>query len=97
MRPGQIERRTHDYTPMEPSCSRLWTPRPARSSSGRYPRHRGGEFLSFLREIEGHVPPELGARLIMDNDATYKTPTIRKWLGARPRSHVHFTRPPALG
>ena len=59
-----------------------------------YPRHRGREFLS---EIERHVPPELEARLIMDNDATHKTPTIRKWLGAQPRSHVHFTRPPALG
>ena len=31
-------------------------PRPARSSSGRYPRHRGREFLRFLREIERHVP-----------------------------------------
>ena len=59
-----------------------------------YPRHRGREFLS---EIERHVPPELEARLIMDNDATHKTPTIRKWLGAQPRSDVHFTRPPALG
>jgi hypothetical protein len=82
---------------MEPFCSRLWTTRPARSSSGRYPRRRGREFLSFLSEIERHVPPELEARLIMDNDATHKTPTIRKWLGAQPRSHVHFTRPPALG
>jgi len=27
-----------------------------------YPRHRGREFLSFLREIERHVPPELEAR-----------------------------------
>jgi hypothetical protein len=81
----------------EPSCSRLWTPRPARSSSGRYPRHRGREFLSFLCEIERHVPPELGARLIMDNDATHKTPTIRKWLGAQPRSHVHFTDRQLLG
>jgi hypothetical protein len=78
---------------MEPSCSRLWTRRPARSSLC-YPRHRGREFLS---EIERHVPPELEARLIMDNDATHKTPTIRKWLGAQPRSDVHFTRPPALG
>ena len=30
-------------------------------------------------------------RLIMDNYATHKTPAIRKWLGARPRWHVHFT------
>ena len=56
-----------------------------------YPRHRGREFLSFLREIERNVPPELEVRLIMDNYATHKTPAIRKWLGARPRWHVHFT------
>jgi DDE superfamily endonuclease len=56
-----------------------------------YPRHRGGEFLSFLREIERNVPPQLEVRLIMDTYATHKTPAIRKWLGARPRWHVHFT------
>ena len=27
----------------------------------------------------------------MDNYATHKTEPIRKWLGARPRWHVHFT------
>jgi hypothetical protein len=27
----------------------------------------------------------------MDNYATHKTPAIRKWLGSRPRWHVHFT------
>jgi hypothetical protein len=56
-----------------------------------HPRHRGREFLSFLREIERNVPPELEVRLIMDNYGTHKTPAIRKWLGARPRWHVHFT------
>ena len=56
-----------------------------------YPRHRGREFLSFLREIERNVPPNLDVRLIMDNYATHKTPAIRKWLDARPRWHVHFT------
>jgi hypothetical protein len=56
-----------------------------------YPRHRGREFLSFLREIERNVPPELEVRLIMDNYATHKTQAIRKWLGARSRWHVHFT------
>jgi hypothetical protein len=46
-----------------------------------YPRHRGREFLSFLREIERNVPSDLDVRLIMDNYATHKTPAIRKWLG----------------
>jgi transposase len=56
-----------------------------------YPRHRRRKFLSFLHEIERNVPPELEVRLIMNNAATDKTPAIRKWLGARPRWHVHFT------
>ena len=56
-----------------------------------YPRHRGREFLSFLREIERNVPRGLDVHLVMDNSATHKTPAIRKWLGSRPRWHVHFT------
>jgi transposase len=56
-----------------------------------YPRHRGSEFLSFLREIERNVPRGLDVHLVMDNYAAHKTQPIRKWLGARPRWHVHFT------
>jgi transposase len=56
-----------------------------------YPRHRGREFLAFLREIERNVPPDLDVHLIMDNYAAHKTEPIRKWLGARARWHVHFT------
>ena len=56
-----------------------------------YPRHRGREFLSFLREIQRNVPSDLDVHLIMDNYATHKTPAIRKWMGSRPRWHVHFT------
>jgi transposase len=66
--------------------------RSAGSQIGRcYPRHRGREFLSFLREIERNVAANLDVHLIMDNYATHKTEPIRKWLGARPRWHVHFT------
>ena len=92
MRPGQVERRTHDYT--RHGTLTLFAALDAATGKviGRcYPRHRGREFLSFLREIERNVPPELEVRLIMDNYATHKTEPIRKWLGARPRWHVHFT------
>jgi len=92
MRPGQIERRTHDYTRY--GTLTLFAALDAASGAiiGRcYPRHRGREFLSFLREIERNVPNDLDVHLIMDNYATHKTPAIRKWLGSRPRWHVHFT------
>jgi transposase len=92
MRPGQIERRTHDYT--RHGTLSLFAALDAATGKviGRcYPRHRGREFLSFLREIERNVPRDLDVHLIMDNYATHKTEPIRKWLGARPRWHVHFT------
>jgi hypothetical protein len=83
MRPGQIERRTRDDT--RHGILTLFAALDAATGKviGRcYPRHRGREFLSFLREIERNVPPELEVRLIMDNSATHKTPAIRKWLGS---------------
>ena len=92
MRPGQIERRTHDYT--RHGTLSLFAALDAATGKviGRcYPRHRGREFLSFLREIELNVPHGLDVHLIMDNYATHKTEPIRKWLGSRPRWHVHFT------
>jgi DDE superfamily endonuclease len=44
-----------------------------------------------LREVERNVPRGLDVHLVMDNYATHKTEPIRKWLGSRPRWHVHFT------
>ena len=57
-----------------------------------YPRHRGREFLSFLREIERNVPNDLDVHLIMDNYATHKTPAIRKWLGREMACPFHADR-----
>jgi transposase len=56
-----------------------------------FARHRGREFLKFLREIESNVPADLDVHLVMDNYATHKTPAIRRWLAKRPHWHVHFT------
>ena len=92
MRPGQVERRTHDYTRHGTLSLFAALDTATGKIIGRcYPRHRGREFLSFLREIERNVPPDLDVHLIMDNYATHKTPAIRKWLGSRPRWQVHFT------
>jgi transposase len=92
MRPGQVERRTHDYT----RHGTLSLFAALDTATGRvigqcYSRHRSSEFLKFLREIERNVPTDLDVHLVMDNYATHKTPAIRKWLAARPRWHVHFT------
>lgn len=54
-------------------------------------RHRHQEFLQFLREIDAAVPKKLDVHLIVDNYATHKHPTVRRWLAARPRFQVHYT------
>ncbi len=41
------------------------------------PRHRHQEFLSFLREIDAAVPPELDIHCIVDNYATHSHPKIK--------------------
>jgi putative transposase len=54
-------------------------------------RHRHQEFLHFLRRIDAAVPEKLDVHLIVDNYATHKHATVRRWLAARPRFHVHYT------
>jgi putative transposase len=54
-------------------------------------QHRHQEFLQFLRHIEASVPKKLDVHLIVDNYATHKHATVRRWLAARPRFHIHFT------
>jgi hypothetical protein len=54
-------------------------------STGRtrkcYKRHRQQEFLKFLKEIDAQVEREPGVQIhiIMDNYATHKTPTVKRW------------------
>jgi transposase len=87
-----VERRTHDYK----RHGTLSLFAALDTATGKvigkcYARHRGSEFLSFLREIERNVPTDLDVHLVMDNYATHKTPAIRNWLAKRPHWHVHFT------
>ena len=92
MRPGQPERRSHDY--VRHGTTTLFAALDVASGKviGRcYSRHRAGEFLKFLRAIEANVPVDLDVHLVMDNYATHKTPAIRQWFARHPRWHVHFT------
>jgi len=92
MRPGQAERRTHDY--VRHGTTSLFAALEVKS--GRvvgdfHARHRSVEFRKFLDRIEGAVPNELDVHLILDNYGTHKTPLIHRWLARHPRFHVHFT------
>jgi transposase len=92
MRPGQIERRTHDYK--RHGTTSLFAALDARTGKvigQTQSRHRSGEFRNFLDTIEKNVPAELDVHLILDNYGTHKTQLIRNWLVKRPRFHLHFT------
>jgi putative transposase len=54
-------------------------------------RHRHQEFLTFLRDLEPCVPPELDLHLIVDNYATHKHAKVRTWLARHRRFHIHYT------
>jgi transposase len=92
MRPGQPERRSHDYK--RHGTTSLFAALDIATGKviGQcFPRHRATEFRKFLDEIEANVPKDLDVHLVMDNYATHKTPLIRAWFAKRPRWHVHLT------
>jgi transposase len=92
MRPGQAERRTHDYK--RHGTTSLFAALDV--ATGKvigelHRRHRSTEFRKFLDRIDAEVPPNLDIHLILDNSSTHKTPLIYRWLLRHPRFHVHFT------
>jgi transposase len=91
MRPGQPERRTHDYyrhgtlslfAALEVATGRI--------ISTTKPKHRSIEFLAFLRKVEKEVPAGLEIHAVLDNYATHKTDAVESWLRKHPRWHMHF-------
>ena len=92
MRPGQIERHTHDYKRHgTTSLFAAFNVASGHVLGQLHRRHRSGEFRRFLDTIERNVPAELDVHLILDNYGTHKTLLIRRWLAQRPRFHLHFT------
>ncbi len=92
MRPGQAERRSHDYR--RHGTTSLFAALDV--ATGRvigkcFARHRATEFRRFLAEVEARVPADAEVHLVMDNYATHKAPTVRNWLLKRPHWHVHHT------
>ena len=92
MRPGQAERRTHDYK--RHGTTTLFAALNVKTSkvvTEFHRRHRSVEFRHFLDAVDAAVPRTLDVHLIMDNYGTHKTALIRNWLAKRPRFHVHVT------
>ena len=92
LRPGQVERGTHDYKRHgTTSLFAALEMKTSRVIGQLHRRHRSHEFRQFLDAIEAQVPADLEIHLIVDNYGTHKTALIRKWFAKRPRFHVHFT------
>jgi transposase len=92
MRPGQAERRSHDY--QRHGTTSLFAALDVKTGAviGEcHRRRRSSEFRKFLDTIDHSVPASLEIHLILDNYGTHKTAAIRAWLLKRPRFHVHFT------
>ena len=92
MRPGQAERRTHDYK--RHGTTSLFAALDVKAGTiiGKcMPRHRALEFRRFLDTVENTVPADLDIHVIMDNASSHKTKLIRDWFAKRPRWHTHFT------
>jgi transposase len=92
LRPGQLERRTHDYK--RHGTTSLFAALELKTSNviaQLKHRHRAVEFRQFLDVIEAQVPAGLDVHIIVDNYGTHKSAIIRKWFAKRPRFHVHFT------
>ena len=92
MRPGQAERRSHDYT--RHGTTTLFAALNAHKGEvihETYRRHRHQEFLRFLRVLDERIPVGVEAHLVLDNYATHKTPQVMRWFARHPRFHLHFT------
>jgi transposase len=92
MRPGQPERRTHDY--VRHGARDLVAALDVRAGTviGEvHQRDRSEEIPHFLDTVDAATPPELDLHLILDNAATHNTPLIQRWVVKRPRVHLHFT------
>ena len=92
MRPGQAERRTHDYK--RHGTTSLFAALDVRAGTvigACMPRHRAREFRRFLDTVEASVPGDLDIHVVMDNASSHRTKLIRDRFARRPRWHAHFT------
>ena len=92
MPPGTPARATHDY--VRNGTTNLYAALDVASGNvitSLTERHRAEEFRRFLDKIDKVVPSGLAVHVIVDNNATHKTPTIKRWLQRHPRFVLHFT------
>ncbi len=92
MMPGTPARASHDY--VRHGTSSLYAA--LNLATGQvigslHARHRGQEFLAFLKKLDAEVPADLDCHVVLDNASTHKTPAVKRWLTNHPRFVLHFT------
>ena len=91
MKPGQVERHTHDYERHGTTCLfaalEVGT---GRVTTDTRERHTGDDFLAFMRRV-ARAYPEGELHVVLDNVSTHSTPEVRAWLERHPRITFHFT------
>jgi hypothetical protein len=90
-RPGQAERRTHDYALH--GANSLFASLEVKS--GRvlghlHERDRSLEFHKFLDSLDRTVPETVDVYLILADHGTHKMPLVHRWLAQHPRFHLRL-------
>ena len=92
LRPGQVERRTHDYKRNGTiSLYAALDIATGRVTGKLTKRHRAKEFLEFLDLLDRRTQSAPVVHVILDNSSTHTTEEVHAWLEAHPRFHFHFT------
>jgi transposase len=91
MKPGRCETFTHDYK--RHGTSTLFAA--LNVATGEVfgeckARHRHQEFLDFLKKVDKQTDPDLALHVIVDNYATHKHESVKRWLKRHPRVQLHF-------
>lgn len=90
MQPGRPAARTHDY--VRHGTSTLFAALEIATghvTAACKPRHRGQEFLAFLKQV-ARASPDQKLHLVMDNYTVHKTPEVKAWLAENLRFQLHF-------
>ena len=91
LKEGQAEKQSHDYrrhgTTTLFAALEIAT---GNVTDACYPRHRGVEFLKFLKLV-AKAYPRRQLHIVADNYSAHKHADVKKWLAKHPRIHLHFT------
>jgi transposase len=91
LKPGLAERQSHDYrrhgtttlfAALEVATGKV--------TDACYDRHRGEEFLRFLKLV-ARTYPRRELHVVVDNYSAHKHADVKAWLAKHPRVQLHFT------